>query len=183
MTESFSGFQLPQTTSSAIDTRPITAAPGWRPSSSRTSSENVFSRSGCRNARSPTGSGSWPRTWGICFRTRIVPIAASRPLITLDGKNAATNPARATPKAIWIRPATTTAIWNAWKDPSEAIWAVTIAVNPAAGPLTLVCDPLSIPTRTPPTIPARTPESSGAWDASATPRHNGRATSVPSTFV
>ncbi len=48
--------------------------------------------------------------------------------------------------------------------------------QPAAGPLTLVCDPLSIPTRMPPTIPASTPENSGALDARATPRHNGRAT-------
>ena len=68
----------------------------------------------------------------------------------------------------------TTASRNAWNDPSDAIWAATIAVRPAAGPLTLVCDPLSIPTRMPPTIPASTPENSGALDASATPRHNGQ---------
>ena len=111
---------------------------------------------------SPSGSGSWPRTWGICFRIRITPIAASRPLITLDGKKAAMNPARASPRPIWISPAMTTASRNAWNDPSDAIWAATTAVKPAAGPLTLVCDPLSIPTRMPPTIPASTPENNGA---------------------
>src|SRR6185312_9467623 len=47
---------------------------------------------------------------------------------------------------------------------------------PAAGPLTLVCDPLNIPTRMPPTIPDSNPENKGAPEASATPRHKGRAT-------
>ena len=56
---------------------------------------------------SPSGSGSWPRTWGICFRIRITPMAASSPLMTLEGKKAARNPARASPRAIWIRPART----------------------------------------------------------------------------
>lgn len=52
----------------------------------------------------------------------------------------------------------------------------TIAASPAAGPLTLVLEPLRIPTTIPPIIPAIKPESSGAPDASAIPRHKGRAT-------
>src|SRR5262249_15050691 len=56
------------------------------------------------------------------------------------------------------------------------ICAATTAVRPAAGPLTLAWDPLKAPTIMPPTIPATTPESNGALDASATPRHNGSAT-------
>ena len=86
------------------------------------------------------------------------------------------NPARASPRPIWISPARTTANRNAGNDPSDTIWAATIAVKPAAGPLTLVCDPLNIPTTMPPTIPASTPENNGAPDASAIPRHKGSAT-------
>ena len=86
----------------------------------RPNSENVFSWSGCWNAMSPSGSGSWPRTCGICFRIRITPMAASRPLITLDGKNAAMNPARASPRPIWISPAITTASRNASNDPKRS---------------------------------------------------------------
>ena len=44
--------------------------------------------------------------------------------------------------------------------------------------LTLDCDPLKALTSMPPTIPATTPETNGALDASATPRHNGSATKV-----
>ena len=51
-----------------------------------------------------------------------------------------------------------------------------MAVRPAAGPLTLVCDPLMAPTSNPPTIPARIPEISGAPEASATPKQSGSAT-------
>jgi hypothetical protein len=69
-----------------------------------------------------------------------------------------------------------TASRNAENDPSDAIWAATIEVKPAAGPLTLVCDPLNNPTKVPPTIPASNPDNSGAPEASAIPRHKGRAT-------
>jgi hypothetical protein len=50
------------------------------------------------------------------------------------------------------------------------------AVRPAAGPLTLVLEPLKKPTTIPPTIPAKSPEAKGAFEARATPRHKGRAT-------
>ncbi|TKS62344.1 MAG: hypothetical protein EWM73_02579 [Nitrospira sp.] len=48
-------------------------------------------------------------------------MAASNPLITLDGKKAAMNPARANPRPIWISPARTTASRNAGNDPSDTI--------------------------------------------------------------
>ena len=70
----------------------------------------------------------------------------------------------------------TTASRNVSNDPSEMIWAATTAAKPAAGPLTLVCEPLKAPTRMPPTIPASNPENSGALDANATPKHRGNAT-------
>jgi len=104
------------------------------------------------------------------------PIAASSPLITLDGKNADKAPALITPNAICRTPPISTANRNASKLPSDAICAATIAVNPAAGPETLVCEPLNIPTTMPPTIPAISPENSGAPDASAIPKQSGRAT-------
>jgi len=52
----------------------------------------------------------------------------------------------------------------------------TIAANPAAGPLTPICEPLKAPTRIPPTMPAIRPENKGAPLAKAIPKHNGRAT-------
>ena len=57
----------------------------------------------------------------------MTPMAASSPLMTLDGKNAASDPARASPRPIWIRPARTTDRRNASNDPSSAIWAATTA--------------------------------------------------------
>jgi hypothetical protein len=51
-----------------------------------------------------------------------------------------------------------------------------MAVSPAAGPETLMCDLLSVPTIIPPTIPAIIPDNGGAPDASAIPKHNGNAT-------
>jgi hypothetical protein len=56
------------------------------------------------------------------------------------------------------------------------IATATMAVNPAAGPLTLKEDPLRRPTTMPPTTPAIMPAKSGALEARATPRHRGRAT-------
>ncbi len=52
----------------------------------------------------------------------------------------------------------------------------TIADNPAAGPLTPMCDPLKEPTTIPPTIPAISPENKGAPLAKAIPKHKGNAT-------
>jgi hypothetical protein len=49
-------------------------------------------------------------------------------------------------------------------------------VRPAAGPLTLVCEPLIRPTTIPPMIPDIRPDRRGAPDANAIPRHSGRAT-------
>lgn len=73
-------------------------------------------------------------------------------------------------------PAIITASKNVSNDPSLPICAATMAVKPAAGPLTLVCEPLRTPTKMPPMIPATMPEKSGALDASATPRQSGSAT-------
>jgi len=58
-------------------------------------------------------------------------------------------------------------------------WAIddkTIAVKPAAGPLTLKCDLLRRPTTIPPIAPVTKPDINGAPDACAIPRHNGIAT-------
>lgn len=52
----------------------------------------------------------------------------------------------------------------------------TIAVNPAAGPLTLKLELLNAPITIPPTIPAIRPEKNGAPEASAIPRQSGTAT-------
>jgi hypothetical protein len=54
--------------------------------------------------------------------------------------------------------------------------ANTIAVKPAAGPLTLNCELLSVPITIPPTIPAINPLKNGAPEAKAIPRHKGTAT-------
>src|SRR6056297_465702 len=96
--------------------------------------------------------------------------------MTLDGKKADKAPALAIPKTTCMMPAISTANRKASKDPKMAICAATIAVKPAAGPLTLVCEPLTHPTIMPPTIPAIRPEKSGAPEASAIPRQSGSAT-------
>jgi hypothetical protein len=77
-----------------------------------------------------------------------------------------------------MSPAATTALKKASKEPKVLIWVATTAVKPAAGPLTLVCDPLSQEIKTPPTIPAIKPLIKGAFEASATPKHKGKATSA-----
>ena len=56
------------------------------------------------------------------------------------------------------------------------IAAALIAVNPAAGPLTLNADLLIRETTNPPSIPANNPEYNGALEANDIPRHKGRAT-------
>ena len=58
----------------------------------------------------------------------------------------------------------------------------TIVASPAAGPDTLVAEPLKAPTTMPPAMPAIRPEKSGAPEASEIPKHSGnatRATTVP----
>jgi hypothetical protein len=56
------------------------------------------------------------------------------------------------------------------------IAAATIAVNPAAGPLTLNCEPLNEPITIPPIIPEISPLNRGALEAKAMPKHKGKAT-------
>ena len=85
-------------------------------------------------------------------------------------------PARATPSPTWIAPAITTATRKRSNEPSSASAAMTIAVRPAAGPLTISCEPLRTDTTSPPTMPVIRPESIGAPEASAIPRQSGRAT-------
>jgi len=48
--------------------------------------------------------------------------------------------------------------------------------KPAAGPETLIFEVLKNPMTIPPTIPEITPESGGAPDARAIPKHSGSAT-------
>jgi hypothetical protein len=52
----------------------------------------------------------------------------------------------------------------------------TIAVSPAAGPVTLKEELLRNPTTTPPTTPETIPENKGAPEANAIPKHKGKAT-------
>lgn len=54
--------------------------------------------------------------------------------------------------------------------------AAQIAVSPAAGPLTLNCEPLKKEITMPPIIPAINPEYIGAPLATEMPRHKGSAT-------
>jgi hypothetical protein len=54
--------------------------------------------------------------------------------------------------------------------------ATTIAVKPAAGPLTLNWEPLRAPMTMPPITPAIIPENKGALEPSAIPRQSGSAT-------
>lgn len=61
-------------------------------------------------------------------------------------------------------------------DPSCVIAMLQIAVNPAAGPLTLNGDLLIKGMIMPPMIPAQRPESTGAPDAREIPRQSGKAT-------
>ena len=105
-----------------------------------------------------------------------MPIAASSPLMTLFGTKLATEPPRNTPSPICSTPATSTAARNTSKLPSPCTCATTIAARPAAGPVTLTREALSGPTTRPPRMPEINPDNSGAPEAWAMPRHNGRAT-------
>ena len=107
---------------------------------------------------------------------RMMPIAASIPLITDEGKKYAMMPARMAPRPSCSTPAMTTAVRNASHDPSVASAVATIAVSPAAGPLTMSCEPLISATTRPPITPEMSPAASGAPEASATPRQSGSAT-------
>ena len=85
-------------------------------------------------------------------------------------------PAFKNPRIIWIIPAITTANKKVSYVPRSVIPFKTITVNPAAGPVTLNAEPLTVATRIPPIIPAIIPEKSGAPDANAIPKHKGNAT-------
>src|SRR5690606_13142818 len=50
-------------------------------------------------------------------------------------------------------------------------------------PLTLSCEPLKEEMTIPPIIPVNIPENSGAPEASAIPRHNGKATRKTTTLA
>lgn len=69
-----------------------------------------------------------------------------------------------------------TAVKNKSNEPKSVIAVKIIAVKPAAGPETLMCDWLKKPTTMPPTIPDIIPENKGAPEAIAMPKHKGKAT-------
>ena len=75
-----------------------------------------------------------------------------------------------------MNPAIKTAKRKALNEPKSVIAVKTIAVNPAAGPVTLNEELLRNPTTTPPITPETIPENNGAPDANAIPKHNGKAT-------
>ena len=85
-------------------------------------------------------------------------------------------PALKKPSNNWIAPAITTDSRKILNAPKSEIAANTMAVSPAAGPLTLRLELLSAPITIPPTIPAISPEKNGAPEASAMPKHKGTAT-------
>ena len=70
----------------------------------------------------------------------------------------------------------TTAVKNNSNEPKVEIAVKTIAVSPAAGPLTLTCELLRLPTTMPPMIPEIIPENKGAPEAIAIPKQRGKAT-------
>ena len=77
---------------------------------------------------------------------------------------------------IWIIPAKITADRKILKPPKSVIADKTIAVNPAAGPVTLNEELLKKPTTIPPITPETIPENNGASEAKAIPKHSGNAT-------
>jgi hypothetical protein len=85
-------------------------------------------------------------------------------------------PALINPKISWKIPAKKTAVKKTVNEPRSVIEVSTIAVKPAAGPETLICDWLKKPTTIPPTIPEIMPENKGAPEAIAIPKHKGNAT-------
>src|SRR6218665_2085040 len=75
-----------------------------------------------------------------------------------------------------MTPAMATLHRKASKLPNRAMESNAMEVSPAAGPLTLVWEPLIYPTTKPPTTPAMTPDKSGAPEAKAIPKHKGKVT-------
>ena len=74
-----------------------------------------------------------------------------------------------------MAPAMRPAQRNSSNAPKLVIDSRTIAARPAAGPETLIFEVLKNPMTIPPTIPEITPESGGAPDARAIPKHSGSA--------
>ena len=107
---------------------------------------------------------------------KIIPMAASIPLITAEGMKCVKPPSLNTPKRICNNPAIATERKNISIDPICVMAAAQIAVKPAAGPLTLSCELLIIDITSPPIIPANRPEYRGAPEASEIPRQSGKAT-------
>ena len=85
-------------------------------------------------------------------------------------------PARINPKTSWISHAMIPAHRKSSKAPRSLMAVKTIAVSPAAGPETEMFELLMEPTTSPPTMPAIIPDSGGAPEARAIPRHKGSAT-------
>lgn len=85
-------------------------------------------------------------------------------------------PAFKNPSIIWSMPAKTTASKKTSYEPRSVIPFKTITVNPAAGPVTLSAEPLTVATTIPPIMPEIMPENNGAPEASAIPKHKGNAT-------
>lgn len=106
----------------------------------------------------------------------MIPMAASIPFMTVEGIKCVKPPNLKMPSKIWTSPATATDKKNISILPSSVIAEAQIAVSPAAGPLTLMCDLLIRATTIPPIIPAIKPAYSGALDAREMPRQSGRAT-------
>ena len=69
---------------------------------------------------------------------------------------------------IWVK--------NNSKLPKSVMAPKTMAAKPAAGPETEIGELLMNPITSPPTIPAKIPESGGAPDANAIPKQSGNAT-------
>ena len=95
---------------------------------------------------------------GICFEIRMIPIAASMPLMTAEGMKCVNPPSLNNPNSIWIIPATAIDKKKISMAPNWVMAAAQIAVSPAAGPLTLNWDLLISETMRPPINPAIKPE-------------------------
>src|SRR6185295_4995243 len=80
-----------------------------------------------------------------------------------------------------MNPAMTTQVRKSWNEPSSCSEANTMVLSPAAGPLTETADLLRAPAITPPATPAISPETRGAPEARAMPKHNGKATRKTTT--
>ena len=95
-------------------------------------------------------------------------MAASIPLITVEGIKCVKPPNFKMPSSICKSPATATDRKKISTAPISVMATAQIAVSPVAGPLTLNSDLLSKVTTIPPIIPEIKPEYTGALEASVT---------------